>query len=102
MIHIYILLLFLFLNSYIQTGFAESYFFSATETGLPINRPIWWLDPTDNFALGVDSEFLLGDDILVAPVLEEGAVDRDVYLPVGLWQDANTKNILEVGMYVCI
>jgi len=33
------------------------------------------------------SEFLLGDSVLVAPVLEEGAISRDIYLPSGRWQD---------------
>ena len=44
-------------------------------TGLGINRPIWWIDPTDETALGIDSEFLLGDTILVAPVVEKGIID---------------------------
>lgn len=35
------------------------------------------------------SEFLLGEDILVAPVLVEGMVSRDVYLPRGVWTDQN-------------
>lgn len=35
----------------------------------------------DEEALGLEDEFLLGDSLLVAPVLEEGAVKRDVYLP---------------------
>ena len=48
----------------------------ATQDGSPINRPVWWIDPTDQVALGVEDQFLLGDDILVAPVLEEGAVAR--------------------------
>ncbi len=32
------------------------------------------------------SEFLLGDELLVAPVLEEGATSRDIYLPLGTWR----------------
>jgi alpha-glucosidase len=32
-------------------------------------------------------EFLLGDSILVAPVLDEGATSRDIYFPAGRWQD---------------
>ena len=48
----------------------------ATEDGSPINRPVWWIDPTDQEALGAEDQFLLGNDILVAPVLEEGAVAR--------------------------
>ena len=33
------------------------------------------------------TEFLLGNDLLVAPVLDEGAVTRDIYLPTGAWRD---------------
>lgn len=36
-----------------------------------------------------NSEFLLGEDILVAPVLVEGMVSRDIYLPRGIWKDGN-------------
>jgi len=38
---------------------------------------------------------MLGENILVAPVMEPGQVSRDVYLPFGLWQDMNTKLTLE-------
>lgn len=55
--------------------------------GSPINSPIWWVAPTDEIALGIDSEFMLGEDLLVAPVLEEGASSRDIYLPQGSWRD---------------
>ena len=57
--------------------------------GNTTSRPIWWLDPHDEVALGVDDEFLLGDQVLAAPVMEEGAVTRDVYLPSGTWRDGN-------------
>ena len=50
-------------------------------------KPIWWLDPTDEKALTCDSEFLIGDQLLVAPVLEDGARSRSVYLPAGRWHD---------------
>ena len=49
--------------------------------GWPIVRPIWWIAPTDDVALNCDSQFLLGDRLLVAPVLHAGARSRDVYLP---------------------
>ncbi|XP_049791615.1 myogenesis-regulating glycosidase-like isoform X2 [Schistocerca nitens] len=59
----------------------------AVRDGSPVNPPVWWVDPTDETALGINSEFLLGEDLLVAPVLEEGAVSRDIYLPKGIWRD---------------
>ncbi len=49
--------------------------------GSPIIRPLWWLDPTDEDSLVCDSEFLIGDQLLVAPVLVRGARSRDVYFP---------------------
>lgn len=33
---------------------------------------------------------MLGDTILVAPVMEPGKTSRDIYLPSGIWQDMNT------------
>uniref|UniRef100_A0A1B6CDQ5 Glycoside hydrolase family 31 N-terminal domain-containing protein n=1 Tax=Clastoptera arizonana TaxID=38151 RepID=A0A1B6CDQ5_9HEMI len=59
----------------------------SVETGDPINMPIWWVDPTDKTAQACWSEYLLGEDILVAPVIEEGATQRDIYLPKGKWRD---------------
>ncbi|XP_066146993.1 myogenesis-regulating glycosidase [Euwallacea fornicatus] len=59
------------------------------EEGTPVNAPIWWIDPTDATALANDNEFLLGEEILVAPILTEGATTRDVYLPKGEWKDGN-------------
>ena len=35
------------------------------------------------------TEFLLGEDILVAPVIKDGARTRDIYLPKGEWRDEN-------------
>jgi myogenesis-regulating glycosidase len=44
----------------------------AVRSGYPVNPPIWWLNPEDKIAQAVDDEFLLGDKILVAPVIQEG------------------------------
>ncbi|XP_049791427.1 myogenesis-regulating glycosidase-like [Schistocerca nitens] len=59
----------------------------AVKDGTPVNLPIWWLDPTDETALTIDSEFLLGEDLLVAPVLYHDSVMRDIYVPKGSWRD---------------
>jgi hypothetical protein len=62
----------------------------AARTGAPIIRPLSWLAPHDEQALLCDDEFLLGEDVLVAPVVEAGARSRDLYLPPGDWRDAST------------
>ena len=43
------------------------------------------------------SEFLLGNHLLVAPVLEKGAVSRDIYLPKEVWRDANRPEDVYFG-----
>ena len=68
-------------------------------TGAPIIRPLWWLDSYDEVALVIDSEFLVGDNILVAPVLEPGARSRDIYLPMGSWTDELTGERLKGGQW---
>jgi alpha-glucosidase len=57
----------------------------AAQTGLPLLRPLFWNEPSRRDLREVDDEFLVGDDLLVAPVLEEGAVSRSVVLPCGPW-----------------
>jgi alpha-D-xyloside xylohydrolase len=59
----------------------------AHETGLPLMRPMFLHHPEDPSAWGVDDAYLLGRDLLVAPVLGEGQRRRPVYLPQGVnWQ----------------
>ncbi|XP_012256854.2 myogenesis-regulating glycosidase-like [Athalia rosae] len=65
----------------------------AVATGAPVNPPIWWVDPTNTQAHKINDEFMLGEDILVAPVIEEDAVQRDIYLPTGVWKDGVTDSV---------
>jgi alpha-glucosidase len=57
----------------------------ASRTGQPIVRPVFWNDLDRQDLWAVDDSFLLGDDLLVAPVLVPGARRRAVQLPGGLW-----------------
>lgn len=57
--------------------------YESTQSGSPIVRPLWYLAPRDEVAQVVDDEFLLGDSLLVAPVVVRGATSRPVYLPPG-------------------
>jgi alpha-glucosidase (family GH31 glycosyl hydrolase) len=66
---------------------------TAIEYGYPIIRPVFWLDANSENALTCDDEFLLGDELLVAPVLFHGMRQRDIYLPPGTWQDHWTKEV---------
>nr|AHH86053.1 glycoside hydrolase family 31 [Callosobruchus maculatus] len=61
----------------------------AVKSGHPVNPPIWWIAPEDPIALACDTEYLVGEKILVAPILEQGATSRKIYLPAGNWTDGN-------------
>ncbi|MCX4833902.1 glycoside hydrolase family 31 protein [Streptomyces sp. NBC_01016] len=67
----------------------------ARRTGAPYVRPLWWGAPEDRALRDCEDAFLLGDCLLVAPVLEQGAVRRTVQLPPGRWYDTVTGEVFE-------
>lgn len=67
----------------------------SVRTGAPIIRPIWWVAPDDEEAQVIDSEFLLGNNILVAPVLQKNARSRNIYLPAGRWNSTTNGTIFD-------
>jgi alpha-glucosidase (family GH31 glycosyl hydrolase) len=56
------------------------------ETGTPVARPLYLSYPDDPKAVEQDQEWMLGPDVLVAPVVAEGALSREVYFPRGCWE----------------
>lgn len=62
----------------------------AHRTGAPYVRPLWWKSPGDRELRDCGDAFLLGDALLVAPVLAPGEVRRTVRLPRGRWYDTAT------------
>jgi sulfoquinovosidase len=58
----------------------------ADHTGAPPTRPLWWEYPNDAVGRHQDQEWMLGPNVLVAPVVEQGATSRRVYLPQGCWR----------------
>jgi alpha-glucosidase (family GH31 glycosyl hydrolase) len=59
----------------------------AHDTGLPLMRALWLQYPNDPEAVKLGDEYLWGDDLLIAPVVEKAAKSRRVYLPAGTWFD---------------
>ncbi|WP_371672862.1 glycosyl hydrolase [Streptomyces sp. NBC_00289] len=67
----------------------------ARRTGAPYVRPVWWSAPEDRALRDCEDTFLLGDCLLVAPVLGPGADRRAVQLPRGRWYDTATGQAYE-------
>lgn len=55
--------------------------------GLPLARPLNFRGTSSPEYADVDDEYLWGDEVLVAPVMTQGAVTRDVLFPEGVWID---------------
>ncbi len=69
----------------------------STRTGMPVTQPLWLVFPDDPVAGVQDQQFMLGPDVLVAPVVTDGARARDVYFPdartgLGMTPNATQEN----------
>ncbi|HEX6763834.1 MAG TPA: TIM-barrel domain-containing protein, partial [Polyangiaceae bacterium] len=75
-------------------------FFGASETGAPVQRPLVFDFQDDPRAAVIDDEYLLGDALLVAPLLVSGVTERSTYLPFGSFVDWHSKRAHEGGTVV--
>lgn len=85
------------LMPYIYSVFRET-----SKTGLPIIRPLVLEYPDDKNTVNLCDEFLLGEDLLVAPVYRPGMNCRMVYLPQGTWINYWTGEKTEGGQHVIV
>ena len=67
------------------------------QTGMPVMRALWLHYPDDPKAVACGDQYLWGRDVLVAPVAEQGATSRKIYLPRGVWYDFWTNERVEGG-----
>ena len=75
-------------------------FLEASETGMPVQRPLVLEHQDDPLAREIDDQYLFGPDLLVAPVVEAGTTARQVYLPRGDWYDWHTDEPLHGPRFV--
>ena len=75
-----------------------SVFEEHTRTGAPVMRPLWFEYPDDWRTYTVEDQYLVGRDLLVAPVVRESETKRRVYFPGGdKWVDWWTGKTYEGG-----
>jgi len=75
-----------------------SVFREHTQTGAPVMRPLWFEYPADDRTYLNEDQYLVGRDLLVAPVVTEGVTKRKVYFPRGdAWVDWWTGKRYEGG-----
>jgi alpha-glucosidase len=73
-------------------------FYEHERTGQPVMRPLWYQYPADKRTYLIDDQFMVGSDLLVAPVVKQGMDTRGIYLPNGdEWLDWWTGEKIESG-----
>ncbi|PJZ47788.1 alpha-glucosidase [Leptospira saintgironsiae] len=72
----------------------------ASESGLPVLRPLYLSYPEDNSTRDLQNQFLLGEDLLVIPVLEKGEDTVKGYLPKGEWEHVWTGKTFQGGVWI--
>jgi hypothetical protein len=67
------------------------------ETGVPVTRPLYFEYPEDPATILIKDQFMLGDRVMVAPILDSGATKRTVYFPEGNWYSFWTGALVVKG-----
>lgn len=74
----------------------------AHKKGTPIMRTLFYEFPEDSTAWEIEDEYMYGNKLLVAPILEAKAEVRNIYLPGPdtLWEDSETKEVFKGGTWI--
>lgn len=84
------------LMPYIYNAAREAY-----DTGVSICRPLYYDQPEESKAYSTEDEYMFGNDILVAPVVERSkdgiSTTRKVWLPKGTWYNVQRGKLQEGG-----
>jgi alpha-D-xyloside xylohydrolase len=78
------------------------YFYAAARRapdGVPLARPLVFDHPSDPATWHIDDQYLLGPDLLVAPMFKPRGA-REIYLPAGGWYDFWTDQRLDGGRWI--
>ncbi len=67
----------------------------ASKTGSPLMRPMFYDYETDEVCYTLEDQYMFGEDILFAPIMQKGQTEREVYLPEGRWVSVLDKKVYE-------
>ncbi|XP_041862575.1 lysosomal alpha-glucosidase isoform X2 [Melanotaenia boesemani] len=83
--------------------FLYTLFHHAHTSADTVARPLFLEFPTDPYCQTIDRQFLWGSSLLISPVLEQGAVKLNAYLPAGTWYSLhNGQPFYSKGQYLLL
>jgi alpha-glucosidase len=74
----------------------------AHRTGVPLFRPLLLNYQDDASTYNIDDQFMIGDSLLVAPIMKPDVTRRLVYLPAGTWYDYWTNKKYSGGTMITV
>lgn len=77
--------------------YIENHMKIASEKGVPVMRPMFFDYPNDEICYSLGGQYMFGDDILFAPIVNQGQTEKEVYLPEGKWIFTKDKHLYEGG-----
>ena len=79
-------------------------FHNASITGLPLMRPMFFDFQNDDncYENKAQYQYMFGENILVAPVLDEKSTFKELYLPEGYWYDWWTDKVYQGGKWIIV
>ena len=77
--------------------YIETHLQTASDAGVPIMRPMFYDYPDDEQCYHTGEQYMFGDDIVFAPIVNQGETDKNVYLPEGNWIFARSREHYEGG-----
>ena len=81
---------------YLYDCFYEHYL-----NGFPILRPLFLYNQNDKNTYNINDQFMVGENIMLCPIVEQGKTVRTVYLPKGKWVNYFTNEVFNGGkMYM--
>lgn len=74
----------------------------ASKKGYPVMRPMFFDYPDDEVCYSLGAQYMFGDDIIFAPITEQGAAETCVYLPEGEWIRTTDKKLFKGGQFISV
>ena len=85
---------------YVWLPYLYTLFQEASVTGMPVMRALLLEYPDDKNVFNLSDQFMIGSDIIVAPILTPDTNYRVVYLPEGNWINHSTEEVLEGNQHI--
>lgn len=85
---------------YDMTPYNYTLAYQQAKYGKPLIHPMFFQNFSDTNLLKAEAQYMWGDNILVAPVIEKNAVTKSIYFPKGRWYDFIRNRFYDGGKWI--